>query len=336
MKLGLVLGGGGLIGMGYHAGALKALDEWGVDPTSADLVVGTSAGAVLGSYLRSNWTPTDFYDYAHGKHPDSIDTTDGQRDEVRRLFEPMWSTRSERVRRTIGSVFAAASSRGLWTKLRGPLPSERMRKAFPSGMYSTSETRERLRNDLPAQWPSRDTYICAADLYSGERVPFGHPASPEAPLHDAVLASTAIPGFFPPVRIGERYYVDGGVLSATSLDLATDYGCKAIICVAPLGYRRDEGISRTDIRLLGPVVLRALFARALRREVTQARARGVAVFVIRPWLTELRSHGTNSMRYFDRASLVDAAREGTLRLLDNNADHPALRAFAGSRKERAV
>lgn len=336
MKLGLVLGGGGLVGMGYHAGALKALDDWGIDPTSADLVVGTSAGAVLGSYLRTNWTPTDFYDYAHGRHPDSEKTTSGQRDEVNRLFVPMWHTRAERVRRTIGSVFAAASSRGLWNKVRGPMPSAGMRKAFPSGMYSTDETRERLRNDLPAEWPTRDTYISAADLYTGERVPFGHPDAPSAPLYDAVLASTAIPGVFPPVRIGDRHFVDGGVITATSLDLAADYGCEAIICVAPLGYRRDEGLSRTDLRLLGPVVLRALFARALRREVTEARRRGIDVFVIRPWLTELSSHGTNSMRYFDRASFVDASREGTLRLLDEHADHPALTAFASERKVRAV
>ena len=47
MKRALVLGGGGLVGMGYHAGALKALDERGLDPGVADVIIGTSAGSLI-------------------------------------------------------------------------------------------------------------------------------------------------------------------------------------------------------------------------------------------------------------------------------------------------
>lgn len=328
MKVGLVLGGGGLVGMGYHAGALKALDDWGIDPNGADLIVGTSAGAILGSYLRTGWSPGDFFDYAHGKHPRSQSTEGGQRDEVRRIFTPMWSDRSERARRAVGSLFAAASSRGLWRKIGGRIPSERLRRAFPSGLYSTEETLRRFEDDLPDDWPERPLYLCASDLYNGERVPFGKKGAPKARLPEAVLASTAIPGVFPPVRIGGRHYVDGGVLTATSLDLATDEGCRAVICIAPLGYRRDADAQlREDIRLLGPMAVRSLFARALKREVVAARADGVDVLVIRPWVTELKAHGTNSMRHFDRAALVSSAREGTIRLLKENSDHPAIEAF---------
>src|SRR5688572_2536141 len=125
MKIGLVLGGGGLVGMGYHAGALKALEEWGADPTRADLIVGTSAGAIMGSYLRSGWSATDFYEYAHGRHPNSEKTVDDQRDQVREIFTPMWQGGSERARRAVGSVFAAASSRGLWRKVGGRIPTSR-------------------------------------------------------------------------------------------------------------------------------------------------------------------------------------------------------------------
>ena len=313
--------------MGYHAGALKALEEWGADPTDADLIVGTSAGAIMGSYLRTGWTANDFYEYAHGNHPNAEKTVDEERDQVRTIFTPMWHGRSERARRAIGSVFAAASSRGIWRRVGGRIPTARLRRAFPAGMYSTDNTRERLRDDLPQEWPDGELYICAADLYAGRRVAFGRENAPYAELPDAVLASTAIPGVFPPVKIGDRHYVDGGVKSATSLDLAAKDGCDAIICVAPLGFRRDDGLSRTDLKLYGPMVLRSLFARALRREVVAARERGVDVLVVRPWLTELKAHGTNSMRHFDRGPLVDAAREGTMRLLEANADHPALKAF---------
>jgi NTE family protein len=166
-------------------------------------------------------------------------------------------------------------------------------------------------------------------------VPFGRDGSPEAPLPDAVLASTAIPGLFPPVSIGGRRYVDGGVTSATSLDLAAKDGCDAIICIAPLGFRRDE--TRRSLKLFGPMFVRSMFARTLKREVLAARNEGKDIFVIRPWLAELSAHGTNSMRYFDRVALVNDAREGVLRLLEENSDHPAVTAWLDSsnRKERA-
>jgi NTE family protein len=335
MKLGLVLGGGGLIGMGYHAGALKALDEFGIDPTAADIMVGTSAGSIMASYMRTGWTPTDFVDYANGRHPNSESTAEGTRDEVRRLFTPMWKDPTERVRRMIGSSFAAVSSRGLWGRVGGKVPGSWLRKAFPSGMFSSDETRERLLNDLPKEWPERATYICTSDLYSGKLVPFGREGSPKASFPEAVLASTAIPGFFPPVAIGGRRYVDGGVTSATSLDLAAKDGCEAIICIAPLGYRRDE--TPRSLRLFGPMFVRSMFARTLRREVVAARNEGIDILVIRPWVAELRVHGTNSMRYFDRAALVEDARLGVIRLLEDNVEHPAVQAWMehSKRKERA-
>ena len=329
MRLGLVLGGGGLVGLGYHAGVLKALDDAGIDPAASDVIVGTSAGSIIGSYLAAGWSAGDFFDYAHGRHPDSVEDPDEHRDEVRRIFTPLWESPAERVRRGVGSFFALASSRGYWNRAaRGRQPAERLKRMFPSGLYSTNETRLRLWEDLPEQWPRDGLYICTVDLFSGERVPFGHADAPSAPLPDAVLASTAIPGVFPPVRIGDRHYVDGGASSATSLDLAADEGCEAILCIAPLGYKSDAPFAARDVTMWGPMLMRSLFARALKREVTAAREKGIHIFVIRPWLTELKSHGTNSMRYFDRVAFTEASREGALRLLEENQDHPALRAFA--------
>jgi NTE family protein len=333
--LGLVLGGGGLVGMAYHAGVLKALHDRGIDLARSDIIVGTSAGAILASYLAIGWTPQDFYDYAYGRHPDSIADPDEQRQEVARIFTPLWSTKAERLRRSIGSTFAVASSRGYWNRVaRGRLPLQQLRRLFPAGLYSTEETQERLRRDLPAEWPREGIYICAADLYSGQRVAFGAPGAPPAPFHDAVLASVAIPGVFPSIRIGGSHYVDGGVYSATSLDLAADAGCEAILCVAPLGYRRDVAMSFRDFRKLAPILLRAGFARSLKREVIAARERGIDVFVIRPYLSELGMHGTNSMRHHDRTAVVEGAREGTNKLLDEHADEPVLRTFLdASRKQ---
>ncbi|MDQ3879406.1 MAG: patatin-like phospholipase family protein, partial [Actinomycetota bacterium] len=186
MKIGLVLGGGGLVGMAYHAGALKALDDLGVDADRFDTIVGTSAGSILGSYLATGWALDDFYEYAFGRHPKARQRSEDEHAEHRQLFTPMWTTGGERVRRSIGSLFALASSRGFW-RAGGKLPHAHLRRLFPAGMYSTAESRARLNEDLPLGWPDRELFVCAAELYSGARVAFGHPDAPDAPLPDAVL-----------------------------------------------------------------------------------------------------------------------------------------------------
>lgn len=331
MKRALVFGAGGIVGMGYHAGALKALDDFGVDPASYDVLIGTSAGSVMAAYLAAGWTASDFYDYAFGRHPEARPGSDGERDEVREIFTPLWSTGGERIRRGIGSLYAIASSRGY---VPGPLrvPLKPLRRAFPSGLYSTITTRERLHRDLPQEWPRHNLFLCTADLQTGKRVAFGAPGAPRPPFPDAVLASTAIPGVFPPVRIGDRHYVDGGIVTPTSLDLAVEEGCDAILCLAPLGWRREGAAVARDPRMWGPLVARSPFARTLRREVLAARSAGVEVLVLRPWLDELRALGTNSMRYYDRRAVVEAARVGAARVLDDSEGHPALASQAPARR----
>ena len=318
--------------MGYHAGVFKALDEWGLDLAGADVIVGTSAGSVMASYLAAGWTPDDFYEYGHGRHPDALARPEEQ-DPRAALFDPIATTHHERVRRAVGSAFAVMASRGLWRSgVKGRKPHTMLRKAFPAGLFSSEKTLERFRADLPQEWPRKYLYICAADLYTGKRVPFGHPTAPEVPFPEAVLSSTAIPGFFPPVKLNGRHYVDGGIVTATSLDLATDAGCDTIICVAPLGYRTDPDVRQRI--LTSPVVVRNLFARQLAKEVRAARERGVEVLVVRPWTSELGRHGSNSMRHFDRAGVIESARAGTLRLLEQNADHPAVVAASRKQKEK--
>jgi len=323
--------------MGYLSGALKALQEWGVDLKSADVTIGTSAGSIMASYLAAGWDTGDFYEYAHRRHKDVAKDPADDEEAMRQFFLPISRSRGERVRRSIGSFYALASSRASWP-IRGWVPNDRLRRAFPSGLYATDLTRIRLYDDLPERWPENGLYICTADAYTGRRVAFGHPDAPPAPLPLAVLASCAIPGMFPPVKIDERHYVDGGVVSATSLDLAVEAGCRSILCVAPLGYRSEGEAILRDPKLWPAMFVRGMFARTLRKEVTDARAKGVEVLVVRPWVQELRAQGANSMRYYDRVAVADAAREGTLRLLERKADDPVLRAFSNGKrkKKRAV
>lgn len=329
-----MLGGGGLVGMAYHSGVLKALDECGYNVTTSDVIVGTSAGSIIAAYLAgAEWSQADFYEYAHRRHPDVTKDPDDDAEAIRQVFEPLWHNRFERVQRSIGSMFALASSRGHWRRVTGGrIPASAARKLFPAGLYSTERSRQRFIEDLPQEWPQRHLYICAADLYSGERVPFGAPGAPEATLPEAVLASISIPGVFPSVKIGDRQYVDGGAYSATSLDLATEAGCDSIICISPLGYRGEGELLLRDPKLWGPIVTRSLFARALRREVNEARGRDIDVLVIRPWTRDLAALGSNAMRHFDRPLVTEIAREGTLRFIAEHEDHPALIAAGSARR----
>ncbi len=312
--------------MGYHAGVLKALDEVGLDPAGADVIIGTSAGSVIAAYMASGWEAADFFADIR-RRARSIEP-DPEREEASSLFEPLWSSPSDRLRRTMRAWFAAASSPGLWPpRVARRLATSRARKPFPTALYSTTRVAERLRRDLPASWPRPSLYICAADLETGRRVAFGRPHEPRASLPDAVLASTAIPGVFPPVKIDGRYYVDGGNVSASSLDLAAAEGCRDVLCLAPLGYRTEGRPLALDPKLWPLLALRQPFVRFFSRELAQARARGVRVLVVQPWVSELRALGINAMRRHDRVAVSEAARRGALRLFADNIEHPVLTAF---------
>jgi len=323
VRTGVVLGGGGLVGISYHGGVLKALDLLGLTPGTSDVIVGTSAGALVAAYLGAGYPADAFFEYSHGRRdavtPSAESGSDGP------LFTPMWKSRPELMRRAVGSVVAVASASGHWpSALDGRLPRARLEALFPFGMYSIEDTKNRLEQDLPDAWPRDDLLICTADLRSGQRRAFNSSDGPGVSFIDAVLASVAIPGFFPPVAIGERCYVDSGIVSATSLDLAVAAGCEAILCIVPLGYRPDEVVTKRDPKVWPAMILRTYFTRLLDRALEDARARGVQVLVVEPSLAELKAHGANSMRAHDYAGVAEAACEGTLKLLEEHDGHPAL------------
>jgi NTE family protein len=69
-------------------------------------------------------------------------------------------------------------------------------------------------------------YITAANLCTGQRHIFS-----DGSLLTAILASSAIPGLFPPVRIGDDLYADGGVVGSLDIGAAVDLGAKTVIAI---------------------------------------------------------------------------------------------------------
>src|SRR4029434_8874067 len=94
---------------------------------------------------------------------------------------------------------------------------------LPQGFISTEPLRDQVRRVVPSGWaPHPGLWVIACDYATGRRVAFGRKDAPKAELADAVAASCAIPGFYRPVEIGGRRYVDGGTYSTSNLDLLRD------------------------------------------------------------------------------------------------------------------
>jgi NTE family protein len=306
--VGLVLGAGGTVGLAYHCGVLHALAQvGGVKADEAELIVGTSAGSVIGAYLRSGWTTDDMWQFALGTHPQlesmAPDELDGRR---RAIFVPAWATPRELARRGVGSAYVLARSVVRGPQLRAPAA---LRHRFPGGLFAMAEGERRFADELPEGWPQRPLWLCAVDISSGRRVVLGRAGSPPVGLRQAVMASCAIPGVYKPVRVGAMTLVDGGAHSTTNLDLASKAGCRLIIGIAPMAF--DPTAPPDRLRQL----TRRVSARSLAGEARAARRRGADVLLVRPTGAELAVHGTNLMRSDAGEQIARAAYEVTARVL---------------------
>lgn len=314
----LVLGAGGTVGLAYHAGALRALDRAGIKPGDADLIVGTSAGSVVGAYLRTGWTTDQFWDMALGVDEESAELLAEELDERRRaILAPLAGGPLDLARRGMGSAYVIARS-----LLRIPAPKvpRALARVFPAGLFEMAEGRRRFAEELPVAWPDRALWVCTVDIGTGRRIALGRPDAPLVSLPRAIAASCAIPGVYPPVRVGSLTLVDGGAHSTTNLDLAAKAGHRLIIGVAPMAFDTERSPS-TAAQLV-----RRVPARQLSNEAALARAGGADVLLIRPTASEVRLHGANMMRRSGWDLVARAAYESTSRLLETDRFQTALSA----------
>jgi NTE family protein len=137
-------------------------------------------------------------------------------------------------------------------------------------------------------WPDPDLWICAVRRRDGRRVVFGRPGAPEAPLHQAVAASCAVPGYFAPVEIGGHQYVDGGVHSPTNAAILRGRGLDLVIVVSPMsgpaGWLPDVYAAS-----------RRHSARLVRQEVRALHRTGVRTIVFTPGAAEQQAMGNDMM-----------------------------------------
>jgi NTE family protein len=224
----LVLGGGGVTGIAWETGMLAGLAAAGIELTSADLVVGTSAGSVVGAQILSGASLADLYAAQLTDATGEIAARMGATTMLRFVAALLWPGDEQHARARIG------------------------RAALKARTVPEAERRAVIERRLPsAEWPERRLLIASVDALTGELRIFDR--SSGVPLPDAVAASCAVPLVWPPITIDGRRYIDGGVRSATNADLAA--GCDRVVVLAPITYAlRRSGSIRNQLASLGPSI----------------------------------------------------------------------------------
>lgn len=203
----LVLGGGGITGIAWELGILAGLAEQGLMLTDADLVVGTSAGSVVGAQITSGLPIAELYD-GQLEPPDHEIGAKLGRATFARLLPPLLVPGSPtRKRRRIGRLSQQAHP--------------------PGGERRIEVIRSRIAVDV---WPERELLVTAVDTDSGEFVAFDRHSGVD--LVHAVAASCAVPLVWPAVTIHGRHFMDGGMRSTANVDVAR--GADVVVVLAPL------------------------------------------------------------------------------------------------------
>ncbi|MTD43262.1 patatin [Conexibacter sp. W3-3-2] len=303
-RVGLVLGAGGITGIAWLAGALRALREHGYDPADADLIAGTSAGAVAATVLAAGHDPCDLLAFAEDPgllREAIVAATAGRGPEGLALPLP-------------GSLGLASSSllrggpRGRLGALTGLLP---------RGVRSSDEIRGLTHAAARSGWPAdRRLWLHTWDVRAGRLVTFGRDGAPAATVADAVAASCAVPSYYRPVTIGGRRYVDGGIRSLTNADLLAGEPLDTVLVLTPFSARERGPLLDTAVYGLA----RTATAARTGRELDRLRAAGMHAALLTPAPADLRAMGLNPMDRGRSRRVLETAHASVAARLDATLD----------------
>ncbi|TMM09379.1 MAG: patatin-like phospholipase family protein [Actinobacteria bacterium] len=304
-RVGLVLGAGGIMGGAWITGGLEALaTETGWDPASADRVVGTSAGSMMGALLVSGVPPWFMVAHSAGRTFQGLAGADGR--------PAATASRSGGAQfRYAGGLppIGPGSWRLIANSLRSPgshRPAALLAGWLPRGPISTEPIKETIRRVVPHGWTDHPSFwAVACDYTDGHRVAFGREDAPEADLADAVAASCAIPGFYEPVTIAGRRYIDGGLWSTSNLDILRNEALDLVICLNPTSSLHPPHAWNPVERLAG--LARRGSGRRLGSERKKLVAAGTEVVLIQPTDEDHEAMGPNLMSTRNRNSVIRTA-----------------------------
>jgi NTE family protein len=261
VKRALVLGGGGVIGVAWESGIAAGMADAGVDLREFDMFVGTSAGAIVGAQLAAGFLP-------HVPRPRSVPPP-----------PPGPAVdRSSLDLTVLGGVF----------KLWGTMTHADAAIAKQIGQLTASLPREaqhgwadRIVYGMGLEgWPERPLFVSAVDTTTGERRVFDRSSGSD--INAVVIASSAVPGMFPPIEIEGRLYMDGQVHSSTNADVLLPFKPEQVLIAMPTNRVTGSGI--------GPHA-----ENMLERELAALRDAGCAISLRMPQPEDSEKLGTNLM-----------------------------------------
>jgi predicted acylesterase/phospholipase RssA len=320
----------------YEVGCLVALEDGlpGFDASRFDLYIGTSGGASVAALLASGvpvkrlyralLDPDDDFFPLQRRHVLSFDAAEWRRAAFAVL----------QTGRRIGASFLSRPSEvDVWQEL------DRFYDSLPAGLFTMDGYRAFLedffrRRGVPDRFGAlrRPLFVPANDLDSGHRVVFGQGPLQDASVSAAVCASSALPIFFAPVRIGDRDYVDGGIGKVAHIDVAVRWGADLLFVVNPVvpirtdtegiptGHGRGKRIR--DQGLLG--VYNQAFRMSVRTRIQlglkrfQAQNPGVEFVVLEPDEREATMFLYSPMNFAARRTILRYGYTSTLEYLERH------------------
>lgn len=309
-KIAICLAGGGIEGLFYELGALRAVQRFLPEYSlaQADIICGISAGAVLAGLLANGLGPDDIEQGLRGKT--------NRINPIRRsdLFDP-----------AIGTLARRAVSLS-WDVVRGRRsPLSALFRLPPAGMFSGKRLERWLATQfaMPGMTDRFDElphklFIGATDQDTSEHVLFGSPSAPNVPIHRAIRASTALAPFYAPEKIGDRYYIDGGFTRTTNLRVAAQEGATLVLLVDPLvpvnsprpGHVAERGAVFTAMQGLKQLI-NGRFDKAV--PTLKAMYPHVSFHLFQPGEAARRVMGGSPMKYFFREEIEEISFRETVR-----------------------
>ncbi len=271
----LVLGGGGSTGNAWLIGVVAGLYDAGLDVTTADLTVGTSAGSTAAAQLGGS-TPPELFSATVAAVPQQRGPVGPDR--LRNPGRPVVD-QLERMRKIIASSDSAAD-------MRRRMGAAALDLGAASDGSWQAQWRTTVASRLPSQhWPQRAVLITAVDAATGESAVFDRHSGVD--LADAIAASCSS-GL--PFRIGDDWYIDGGYRRNENADLAA--GSERVLVLSPFGGRTMHPLD---------------WGMQLAAQVDELRAGGSRVETIFPRSEDEHLFGTSAM---DLSMRPAAARAG--------------------------
>jgi NTE family protein len=309
-RIALCLAGGGIEGLFYELGVLRALQHFMPEFAmhQVDIICGISAGAIIGAFM-ANGLSTD--EIVRG-----MQFGEGKLDQIDRfsIFDPNVGELFQRLGKSAKSILRGRST-----------PLQSLFRLAPTGIFAGNGLRHYLERqfnkpDMTDDFRQleRKLFIGATDQDTAEHVIFGSPGWEHVPIHQAVRASSALTPFYAPEQIEGRYFVDGAFTRTTNMRIAVENDATLVILIDPLVpiYSERPGyVSSKGGVMVGMQGIKSLIHGRFDRAVHMLRAMypHVAFHLFQPDGATMRVMAGSPMKFFYRTEIEEIAFRETLR-----------------------